>query len=550
MPSSATLAVLPRLAPQELGNIAWAFATELYADGPVLRAIAGEAKQRLEADNFEAQGLSNLSWAFARLEYNDATLLGSMAEAAQARIAEFSPQALANMLWAFASLEFSHEPVMSQFLGEVQRRLSEFQFQGLVGIAWSFAQLVVSTPPLLDAVAVAAIEAMHQAQPKEVLVLAQAFERLGHDSFSQPELWARISEDIEKHFLQMEQELQTTSSELPDSELVMGSLQVLHDAGCLTEKSFSLGRAICSRMAERKDKSVPSRQVLTSGPSLPPGQEPSIIAESDTICFLWKPPGWTMSVGKDRLSGEEERKGKGPQGEAKMLQSWLRRCFSASPIVHDAEAQHGLLHRLDENTSGLVAFTKTFSAYYAGQVAFLLRRVQKRYVCVCHGHYPPGKCEPIDAPLKIVRDERVGKRSVTGVGGRPSRTLVKSVAHFRGPQGRPLSLLEVEILTGRLHQIRAHLSGEGFPLLGDATYGADPDLDRWCSRIFLHAAFLGLVVEGNLISGFCPLPADLSGMLKLMRPLGARSRAMQEGWLCESSATDLKLAQGDRKSVV
>jgi len=423
--SSATVAVLPKLTPQELGNIAWAFATQLYADGTVLRAVARRAQQYLEADNFQAQGLSNLSWAFARLEYNDATLLGSMAEAAQARIAEFPPQALANMLWAFASFEFSHEPVMGEFPGEVQRRVSEFQFQGLVGIAWSFAQLVVSTPPLLDAVAFAAIEAMPQARPKEVLVLAQAFEGLGHDSSSHPELWECISEDIDKHFLQMEQELQT-SSELPDSELVMGSLQVLHNAGCLTEKSFSLGRSLCSRMAERKDKAVPSSQVLTSRPqsSLPPGQEPSVAVESDTICLLWKPPGWTMSVGKDRLSGKgEQTEGRGPQGEAKTLQSWLRQCFSLNPIVHDAEAQHGLLHRLDENTSGLVAFAKTFSAYYAGQVAFLLRRVQKRYVCVCHGHYPPGQREPIDAPLKIVRDERGGKRSVTGVGGRPSRTL-------------------------------------------------------------------------------------------------------------------------------
>eukprot|EP00439_Symbiodinium_sp_Y106_P024945 s3127_g3.t1 len=164
-------------------------------------------------------------------------LLGSMGEAGQARIAELPPQALANMLWKPASSESSHEPVMGESLGEVQRRVSGFQFQGLVGIAWSSAQSVASTPPLLDAVVFAAIEAMPQARPKEVLVLAQAFEGLGHDSSSHPELWECISEDIDKHFLQMEQELQT-SSELPDSELVMGSLQVLHNAGCLTEKSF------------------------------------------------------------------------------------------------------------------------------------------------------------------------------------------------------------------------------------------------------------------------------------------------------------------------
>jgi len=59
--SSATVAVLPKLTPQELGNIAWAFATQLYADGTVLRAVARRAQQYLEADSFQAQGLSNLS---------------------------------------------------------------------------------------------------------------------------------------------------------------------------------------------------------------------------------------------------------------------------------------------------------------------------------------------------------------------------------------------------------------------------------------------------------------------------------------------------------
>eukprot|EP00439_Symbiodinium_sp_Y106_P025417 s377_g3.t1 len=94
--------------------------------------------------------------------------------------------------------------------------------------------------------------------------------------------------------------------------------------------------------------------------------------------------------------------------------------------------------------------------------------------------------------------------------------------------------MQVEILTGRLHQIRAHLSSEGFPLLGDATYGADPDEHSATpdnqSLIDVHGetTFLGLLVEDNLISGFCPLPADLSSMLKLMRPLGTRSQTMQD----------------------
>eukprot|EP00435_Cladocopium_sp_Y103_P061438 s473_g23.t1 len=175
------------------------------------------------------------------------------------------------------------------------------------------------------------------------------------------------------------------------------------------------------------------------------GEQPHVVTESQELCFLWKPKGWSMTVGKDR-------EGANDAGQGQLLSKWLQDHFGNDfPVARDADAQHGLLHRLDRDTSGLVAFAKTYEAYYEGRLQFSLQSVVKRYVCVCHGHVGMDLMGHfITTPLRIIQAGADGpKRSVPagggGVGfGLPSKTLVLDVTHFVGPDGgQALSLVEV-----------------------------------------------------------------------------------------------------------
>jgi len=191
--------------------------------------------------------------------------------------------------------------------------------------------------------------------------------------------------------------------------------------------------------------------------------EPAILHYQQGLCLVWKPPGWEVTV----TDGEEEQVvyGTGPQ-----LQDWLAR-FEC-PIAHDAVACHGILHRLDRFTSGMVMWASTYESYYRLRLAFATNRVQKEYLCLCEGWMP---CEPrlLTASIQRIWPKEPGgaHRSEVSVRGRRASTEILEVAHALGPGGEPVSLVKVRIYTGRMHQIRVHMSNEGFPLVGDGTYG-------------------------------------------------------------------------------
>lgn len=126
------------------------------------------------------------------------------------------------------------------------------------------------------------------------------------------------------------------------------------------------------------------------------------------------------------------------------------------------------MHRLGRDTSGVVLFALTPEARAAVQRLFRERRVRKVYRSLCGG-WPEATEFTVDAPIGEVPYPPTGLLFAFRVGGLPSRSRVRVLERRAGPP--PASLVEVEIETGRPHQIRIHLAHAGHPLSGDPLYG-------------------------------------------------------------------------------
>jgi 23S rRNA pseudouridine1911/1915/1917 synthase len=133
--------------------------------------------------------------------------------------------------------------------------------------------------------------------------------------------------------------------------------------------------------------------------------------------------------------------------------------------VGEEFARPGVVHRLDRFTTGVIVFAKTETAHWRLGRQFELRKTDKRYLAVVHGRLEP-LADVIDMPLgkhPTVREKYAVRWDATG---KPSVTIFR-VRELYGDY----SLVELELKTGRTHQIRVHLSHLGFPIAGDDMYG-------------------------------------------------------------------------------
>lgn len=143
-----------------------------------------------------------------------------------------------------------------------------------------------------------------------------------------------------------------------------------------------------------------------------------------------------------------------------------------------------VVHRLDMATSGLLLFARGPGVQRALGRAFEQRHVAKRYIAVVHGQ-PQADEGSIDLPLSADWPKRPLQR-VDSVGGKPALTHWRVIA--RETQSTRVELTPV---TGRTHQLRAHLAAIGHPILGDALY-APPAAQAMAPRLLLHASLLEL----------------------------------------------------------
>lgn len=166
----------------------------------------------------------------------------------------------------------------------------------------------------------------------------------------------------------------------------------------------------------------------------------------------------------------------------------------------------GIVHRLDKETSGLIVVAKSDAAQASLMRQFGERSIEKEYLALVRGEPPSGRGR-IEAP--VGRDPRDRQRMAVVAGGRASTTEYEQLG-----AGGGYALLAVRPLTGRTHQIRAHLAYLHLPIAGDLRYGGGEG-PGGLRRQFLHAARLGFVRPGDQgrVRAWSGLPADLVACL-------------------------------------
>jgi 23S rRNA pseudouridine1911/1915/1917 synthase len=173
----------------------------------------------------------------------------------------------------------------------------------------------------------------------------------------------------------------------------------------------------------------------------------------------------------------------------------------------------GIVHRLDRDTSGLIMIAKTDAAQSSLMAQLKARRVKKTYLALVQGgvQAAAGRIE-----AAIGRDPKNRVRMAVVADGRPSVTGYRVRERFDG-----WTLLEVDLVTGRTHQIRVHFDALGHPVAGDPVYGTGTSLrgPDGLERLFLHAWRIAFASpsSGDLVRLEAPLPPELASVLERLR---------------------------------
>ena len=221
----------------------------------------------------------------------------------------------------------------------------------------------------------------------------------------------------------------------------------------------------------------------------------AIVYEDDDLVVVDKPPGMVVHPAPGHFTGT-------------LVNALLHHCPSLSGI--GGVARPGIVHRLDQDTSGLIVVAKTQRAMDSLARAFASHdKVEKTYLAVCHGRprLDSGRIESMIGRHPVDRK----RMAVVEKGGKCAITNWR-VAKFM-PETN-LSLVECRIETGRTHQIRVHMASLGCPVIGDAVYGRralDKRLDPVPARQMLHAWRLSLAhpADGRRMNFESPPPSDL-----------------------------------------
>ncbi|MFA6392135.1 MAG: RluA family pseudouridine synthase [Patescibacteria group bacterium] len=178
--------------------------------------------------------------------------------------------------------------------------------------------------------------------------------------------------------------------------------------------------------------------------------------------------------------------------------------------VGDDPKRPGIVHRLDKDVSGIMVIAKNQRAFDHLKIQFKERSVKKKYIALVYGRIIPDN-GTINTPIGRSKSQP-NRMSVKRIGdGKEAETHYKTTKNFKD-----YTLLEIEIKTGRTHQIRVHLLSKGNPIVGDSTYYLKRMAKKTgMNRIFLHAYHIQFAdLNGNLLKFNANIPEELDQFLK------------------------------------
>eukprot|EP00435_Cladocopium_sp_Y103_P032476 s51_g8.t1 len=444
------------LTPQGLSNVAWAYATAAVPGTPVatISRLRHEEEVRTAAmvqqnhpldprfQRFSGEFFAIQPELFEVFRKQLEHVLGAVASSATAKLharpETFKVQEISNLAWAFAKLSLDASPLVAALASAASGRMKEFTTQNLCNFSWSLATLAVDSPWLGDASEEAQRSSLvaKQAQGLSNLVWASAMTQRS------PHLFQQLSDELVERLLALDPQ------HAEAGEGISGTVR--NTLGVIWAQSFTdaaEGRQLTSKvkphllaLGRSKDAagSGAPETVVVPRPQGPSSGlvDPQVVLELEDRLVLEKPPGWEVDQDKD------------------------------------IEASCGFLHRLDVPCSGLVIVAKTYEAYYDLLLQMNSGDTIRDYVVLCHGR--------ISTPELTLREplywaEGTHLPTVVRSYGKPATTKIKCLAHgtrqVPGAMGTAaFSLLAVRILTGRRHQIRAHLASAGHPLVADGKY--------------------------------------------------------------------------------
>lgn len=229
-----------------------------------------------------------------------------------------------------------------------------------------------------------------------------------------------------------------------------------------------------------------------------------IIYEDEWLLVCDKPAGLVVHAGTKHLKQDTL---------IDLAKSYMKHTSGEKTLIEPV-----LVHRLDRDTSGVILIAKDKSTLRFLHSNLRDNEFNKRYVALCHGH-PSEKKGSIELPLIRTHEHNRGMKVTVGEGGLTSRSSFRLVESYK-----KASLIEIDLHTGRTHQIRVHMAHITCPVIGDVRYG-DREKDhalfeknRKFRRLYLHAEQLSFPHPGldRIVTFTAPVPEGFQKIIQLL----------------------------------
>lgn len=274
-------------------------------------------------------------------------------------------------------------------------------------------------------------------------------------------------------------------------------VQRLIEEGRLTRDGLPIKSNTVLEAGASLDLDIPDRAVATIDAE---DVALDVVYEDADVLILDKPTGLVTHPSPGHTSGT-------------LVNALLGRGGIGAYGTVAGEDRPGIVHRLDRDTSGLIVVARNDRAQTALMAQLKARRVKKTYLALVSGAVPAERGR-IEAP--IGRDSRHYSRMAVIASGRPSVTGYRVRERLPG-----WTLLEVDLMTGRTHQIRVHFASIGHPVAGDPVYatGAARRGPDGLERLFLHSWRIEFASPSadKIIRAEAPLPPELERVLDTLR---------------------------------